>query len=575
MACEAPEDAINANRVQSVEESPPIVSRIQQAIEACSKGFSSSRLQSIETGDFRQSDAAVFSFSEIMDSIDGVDEAFGALSFIHGFLSDPSSNQMVIDVISLELPKAVAKLGGLSGECREVAESVINRLVSMCSPRDMVTAICDREQLNDPNYQFYAIQRHHVKQAKVGIPVILKVISVISSEVDDENKDGVRELLDGAVKVVGSIQEALVTSSGLDNKTSNCVSFVIPLSHVLHYCGLSYLGLITGCSIDAMTGTICQGLEEDDEFLNSFPCIKVGASLAVIWGYISPEVVKAAMEDMENLKYNLQKSRTKRWQALGVLRYLLSSIDQPWKFKHHCIEFLSSNMYGSICPESAVDHVDFSSFMPSLFSALQAVQRCIIYAPDGEQRKKAFSALKQVLLDVPTHERFDILKALVTNSNSPSMVALLIDIVKEQLLMDYQKSSQRMEKIKLLESNGNSNPSFWSPNTLEFLELILKPPKGGPPSLPEQSEVVIAALNLYRFILITELTGNTNYTGILSKEILRKAYSEWFLPLKMLVSGIQAENENDISDLSITTVCSLNPVQFVLHRCIELVEENL
>ncbi|KAK1287416.1 Aberrant root formation protein 4 [Acorus calamus] len=549
-----------------------------------------------------------------MDSIDGADEAFGALSFIHGFLSDPSSNQMVIDAISLELPKAVAKLGGLSGECREVAESVIDRLVSMCSPRDMVTAICDAlSSLSEASRVpasfcllfmgfskvFSCMQRHHVKQAKVGIPVILKVISVISSEVD-ENEDGIQELLDEAVKVVCSIQEvcqnlveknkeellailglfvlqimALVTSSGLDNKTSNCVSFVIPLSHVLHYCGLSYLGLITGCSIDAMTGIICQGLEEDDEFLNSFPCVKVGASLAVIWAYISPEVVKAAMEDMENLKYNLQKSRTKRWQALGILRYLLSSIDQPWKFKHHCIEFLSSNMYGSICPESSVDHVDFSSFMPSLYSTLQAVQRCIIYAPDGEQRKKAFSALKQVLLDVPTHERFDILKALVTNSNSPSMVALLIDIVKEQLLTDYQKSSQRKEKIKLLESNGNSNPSFWSRNTLEFLELILKPPKGGPPSLPEQSEVVIAALNLYRFILITELTGNTNYTGILSKEILRKAYSEWFLPLKMLVSGIQAENENDISDLSITTVCSLNPVQFVLHRCIELVEENL
>ncbi|KAK1323194.1 hypothetical protein QJS10_CPA02g01205 [Acorus calamus] len=264
-------------------------------------GFSSSRLQSIETGDFRQSDAAVFSFSELMDSIDGADEAFGALSFIHCFLSDPSSNQMVIDAISLELPKAVAKLGGSSGECREVAESVINRLVSMCSPRDMVTAICDR---------------HHVKQAKVGIPVILKVISVISSEVDDENKDGIQELLDGAVKVVSSIQEvcqnlALVTSSGLHNKTSNCVSFVIPLSHVLHYCGLSYLGLITGCSIDAMTGTICQGLEEDDEFLNSFPCIKVGASLAVIWGYISPEVVKAAMEDMENLSTTFKKVELK------------------------------------------------------------------------------------------------------------------------------------------------------------------------------------------------------------------------------------------------------------------------
>lgn len=60
-------------------------------------------------------------------------------------------------------------------------------------------------------------------------------------------------------------------------------------------------------------------------------------------------------------------------------------------------------------------------------------------------------------------------------------------------------------------------------------------------------------------------TGKTNYTGVLSKDHLRKAYNEWLLPLRTLVSGIVAE----------TATYSFNPIELVLYRCIELVEENL
>ncbi|RWW10697.1 hypothetical protein BHE74_00007078 [Ensete ventricosum] len=96
--------------------------------------------------------------------------------------------------------------------------------------------------------------------------------------------------------------------------------------------------------------------------------------------------------------------------------------------------------------------------------------------------------------------------------------------------------------------------------------------------------MVLSALNLFRFILIMEstgkttisrITGKTNHTGVLTESTLRMAYSEWLLPLRTLVAGVWAENEKDESDLADHIFCALNPVQLVLYRCIELVEDNL
>lgn len=69
--------------------------------------------------------------------------------------------------------------------------------------------------------------------------------------------------------------------------------------------------------------------------------------------------------------------------------------------------------------------------------------------------------------------------------------------------------------------------------------------------------------------------GKTNHTGILSANTLHKAYSDWLLPLRTLVTGIRAENEKDDSEIADHILCALNPVQLVLYRCIELVEDKL
>ncbi|MCE3051508.1 hypothetical protein HAX54_050023 [Datura stramonium] len=62
---------------------------------------------------------------------------------------------------------------------------------------------------------------------------------------------------------------------------------------------------------------------------------------------------------------------------------------------------------------------------------------------------------------------------------------------------------------------------------------------------------------------------------ILSIGDIARAYSEWLLPLRTLVTGVVAENQQDHDQLASDTICALNPIELVLYRCIELVEDNL
>lgn len=50
--------------------------------------------------------------------------------------------QGTIDVFSFDLPKAVSKFVGV-GRCMEIVDNIIDRFVSMCSPRDMLSILCE------------------------------------------------------------------------------------------------------------------------------------------------------------------------------------------------------------------------------------------------------------------------------------------------------------------------------------------------------------------------------------------------------------------------------------------------
>ncbi|KAJ9702662.1 hypothetical protein PVL29_004411 [Vitis rotundifolia] len=567
----------------------PLVLRLQQILTSCSR--------SIETGDLHKSGSSVSELVNYLDSISDAalsdtsneesrNNAFEVLSEIHLYICQPLLDQAVVDALSFELPKAVAKFACVSGKCLEIVESIVNQFVATCSPRDLIPIFCEALDVPSgmskaPSYYapflsglskvFLSIPRRHFEQVKEAVPVILSVLKAMTSELDDEDTDS-EDLFVRAISIANSIQTVCGKLAGRLNeklrallglfvlqimsllcmreKVSSCLTLVLQLSHFLPYCGLSYLGLLTGCDVDTIIDIVLKECTEDgDDYMSCFPYVKHGASLAVICGHMSNTVAQSAEEDLTVLKDALQSNQTKRWQAVGMLKHIFSSANLPWELKKHTINFLLWIMDGNLSEKCNDEVTDFSSYVPGLFASLQAIEMVIMYTSDAVLRRNAFDSFKKT--------------------------AILVDCVREEMRRENcQRISVGHDEFLQAEKSCQSS-LFWSADVLELVELILRPPKGGPPALPEDSDAVLSALNLYRFVLITESTGKTNCTGVLSKNNLHKAYNEWLLPLRTLVTGIEAENKNDYDQLVVDMVCALNPVELVLYRCIELVEEKL
>ncbi|XP_020103590.1 aberrant root formation protein 4 isoform X1 [Ananas comosus] len=602
---------INLNAAAS---SSPLSLRLHDALRACS--------QAVESGDFSGSDSAVAAVIDLLNSAADPPQSDAEsvvpdarvceelLVEVQRFLSNPP-NQMIVDALSLDLPKVVAKYGALSDKCREIAGTIVEFLVSTCSPRDMLSILCEALDVHirvskEPTYfillfhglakVFVQIQRHHVEQVKAALPIILQVLRAISSDCHEEASDAINILFEAAIRIGNSMQEmckrvvegkkdelramlglyvlqniALISRSRQKSIVSRCGSLILQFTKFLPFCGFSYFGLITGSSLASATAVISKG--DGDGTIDCFSLTMDGAALAVVWGHISDDIAETAGEQLKSVLREIQNNQTARWQAIGTLKYALSSNDYPWELKSNTIDLLLSIMDGCNTEGSDDNYLDFSGFVPSLFVTLQAIEMIMMGSFDASLRKKAFTALRRVISEIPSSHRFDILKALIKNSVSPSLTAILIDLVRAEILTE--KNQKYVRNVKDAQFESGSHYSSWSSQALELVELILKPPEGGPPALPDHSEQVLSALNLLRFILIRESTGQTNQKTVLSDKVLQKAYSEWLLPLRALVTGIEAENEKDNSELANDIFCALNPVQLVLYRCIELVEDRL
>ncbi|CAM8969478.1 unnamed protein product [Rhodiola kirilowii] len=569
---------------------------LRRALNSCS--------EVVESGDLCKSSQAAEELARYLDSVSQPIlsnpedkslqiKALDALLEIRGYIC--SVDEAVIDAITGFLLKEVAKFSIASEKCLEIADNIIDKLIEICGARFMLPILTGAfgyldEQFQHPRYlapllhgtsaAFLSFQRRQFENIKAALPVILNALEAISRNDNVETLDltllfqrtlgvasSIHMILEGkmhdrlrALLALFILQAMTLVSISLGHEPSICIPLVTQLMPLLSYCGLSYLGCITGSDVDK-TNRILSEEDEDISEMSCFSLVKHGACLSVIWGHMSNVVSESAKEDLSALKNTLRNNQEKRWQAIGMMKYLFTCNDLSWELKKQGIDFLlgiteddgASNKF--IC-----EPVEYSHYVTSIFSSLQAVEILMMSAPDPVLRKKAYEALKRILADISPAQRLDVLKALITSCHSSSMTAILTNLLREEMHRE-QKRGQK-------EISPDEDFTFWNNGILEIVGHILRP-QGGPPSVVEDSDAVLSALNLYRYILITESTGKSNKTGALSTTNLRTAYYEWLLPLRTLISAVKADES-----MSIDYICGLNPVELVLYRCIELVEEQ-
>ncbi|KAL7145726.1 hypothetical protein ABFS83_07G106300 [Erythranthe nasuta] len=589
-------------------ETDAVLFTLHETLASCSK--------LIEAGDYRNSDQSIAELADFLESIsesliaaesengDSENAAVEILTQIHEYVASPALNQEIVDALAFVLPMAAARFGCASTRSLELAGNVVDIFVERCNPRDMFSVLC--EAIGSPSDLFVIpdyfipllsglmkvlvlIRTRHYKQVKVAVPVILNVLKDMSSKSYDEDTDW-EKLFHNVTGVAYSIRAICVKLEGEDKKklhallglyvlqimalvsvvmaSTRCLPVVLELSDLLQQCELSYIGLLTGCEVDMISELVLGDDSEDG--IDCFSQVRLGAAVAVIWGYKATEVAIAAKADLTTVIVELQGNCTRRWEALAMLKHIFSDTNLSFELKEHGIKFLLCIMDG-ITSHSYSDRVDYSVYFATLYTGLQAIEMVIMYASDSILRKNAFSAFKKVLADIPASVRFDVLSALIKNSDSSSMVAILLGCFKEEMLRE--KNERNTSKDAVQNSDVSQSTLFWNPCVLELLEEVLRPPEDGPPYLPEYSDAVLSALNLYRFILITESTDNSNRTRILSEEKLHEVYKECLVPLHTLVEA-EIENAKNV-EVESGIACALNPVEFVLDRCIELVQHKL
>lgn len=140
-AAETPNDiSISQQSHHQTPSSPALLIRLQQILSSCSQSveFETSNAELTCFLDSVSNSALANPDDKLSNSI-----AFEILSELLWYLSSHTLDQPVVDALSFELPKAVAKFAGVSASCLEVADAIIDRLVTTCSPRDMLSILCE------------------------------------------------------------------------------------------------------------------------------------------------------------------------------------------------------------------------------------------------------------------------------------------------------------------------------------------------------------------------------------------------------------------------------------------------
>ncbi|EFJ11546.1 hypothetical protein SELMODRAFT_426228 [Selaginella moellendorffii] len=526
-------------------------------------------------------DDAIGDFKRVLESavLDGAQESTGEwegvcqrlLLDVKAML-DPSTEKgrMLLEAVGWDLPGAILNYARVSEACREVSLDLIVLLAESCSPREILATLLEALHisiklealdlclllLEGLSSVLPRIQRRRAEFANETVDVLLPV-AVVSQYLDDdevlrlqilhkllqlcqvlqemfavEKADDQKEMLRGILSYFALVLMTAVVSADTSD-TSNSVS---QLLEILKSCGLTVPKLLDRSVISSYTAV----QHKEDAHLLYDSEADCGAALAGAASLLLKDKTEPLCTPLE---------------ALDVSTWLFGFVlerNGSWKLAEKGLKFIQSVLAvkGDAC-FTEDDHVTTATKICSLLKILHDV---VIRSPYPSLRNSAYDVLLKVLRRTSADARFLCLVSLVGDGCHSAVVSLLLTFAKDEV-----DSAWRSEGREL-------NP-FVSERVLELVEKVLRPKEGAPPNLPQNLDAVVGALNLYRFLLLREKSGGTNYTGILSRAELVKAKSQWLEPLRAAISAIPPDDPE--------IALHVDALQMTRSRCLELVEAEL
>ncbi|XP_048207926.1 glomulin isoform X2 [Perognathus longimembris pacificus] len=166
----------------------------------------------------------------------------------------------------------------------------------------------------------------------------------------------------------------------------------------------------------------------------------------------------------------------------------------------------------------------------SFLSVPQGLVKVMTLCPIETLRKKGLAMLQLYINKLDSQGKYTLFRCLLNTSNHSGVEAFIIQNIKNQIDMSLKKTY---------------NKWFTGPQLVSLLDLVLLLPEGAETDLLQNSDRIMASLNLLRYLVIKD-NENDNQTGLWPE--LGKIENKFLKPLHTGLNMSKAHYEAEIKN---------------------------
>ncbi|XP_021111036.1 glomulin isoform X2 [Heterocephalus glaber] len=166
----------------------------------------------------------------------------------------------------------------------------------------------------------------------------------------------------------------------------------------------------------------------------------------------------------------------------------------------------------------------------SFLTVPQSLVKVMTLCPIETLRKKGLAMLQLYINKLDSQGKYTLFRCLLNTSNHSGVEAFIIQNIKNQIDMSFKKTP---------------NKWFTGPQLISLLDLVLFLPEGVETDLLQNSDRIMAALNLLRYLVIKD-NENDNQTGLWTE--LGKIENNFLKPLHTGLNMSKAHYEAEIKN---------------------------
>ncbi|XP_037354549.1 glomulin [Talpa occidentalis] len=166
----------------------------------------------------------------------------------------------------------------------------------------------------------------------------------------------------------------------------------------------------------------------------------------------------------------------------------------------------------------------------SFLSVPQGLVKIMTLCPTETLRKKGLAMLQLYINKLDSQGKYTLFRCLLNTSNHSGVEAFIIQNIKNQIDMSLKRTH---------------NKWFTGPQLIPLLDLVLFLPEGAETDLLQNSDRIMASLNLLRYLIIKD-NENDNQTGLWTE--LGKIENNFLKPLHTGLNMSKAHYEAEIKN---------------------------